>query len=74
MGNLRKFLLENQMVRTIPFGKLHEQKTWAVISGAPNENIVQNHLNMALLNVFYYLNGRYKYIFSPENFSSVRIS
>ena len=26
--------------------------------GAPNENIVQNHLNIAVLNVFYYLNGR----------------
>ena len=23
-----------------------------VVSGAPNENIVQNHLNIALLNVF----------------------
>ena len=32
-------------------------------SGAPNENIVQNHLNMALLNVFYYLNARYRRIF-----------
>ena len=28
------------------------------ISGAPNENIVQNHLNIELLNVFQYLNGR----------------
>ena len=46
-----------------------------VCSGAPNENIVQNHLNKALLNVFQYLNGRYKGIFlSPRNFSSVRIS
>ena len=32
-------------------------------SGAPNENIVQNHLNIALLNVFYHLNGRYRHIF-----------
>ena len=32
-------------------------------SGAPNEKIIQNHLNIALLNVFYYLNGRYKHIF-----------
>ena len=31
--------------------------------GAPSENIVQNHLNIALLNVFYYLNGRYRHIF-----------
>ena len=33
--------------------------------GAPNENIVQNHLNIALLNVFWYLNGRYRHIFIP---------
>ena len=33
--------------------------------GAPNENIVQNHLNIALLNVFLYLNGRYRQIFIP---------
>ena len=43
-------------------------------SGAPNEKIIQNHLNIALLNVFYYLNGRYKHILSPKNSSSVRIS
>ena len=44
-------------------------------SGAPNENIVQNHLNMAMLNVFFwYLNGRYRNIFIPKHFSSVRIS
>ena len=35
---------------------------------APNENIVQNHLNIALLNVFYYLNGRYRHIFYPLKF------
>ena len=34
-------------------------------AGAPNENIVQNHLNIALLNVFQYLNGRYRHIFIP---------
>ena len=34
-----------------------------ITSAAPNENIVQNHLNIALLNVL-----------SPKNFSSVRIS
>ena len=34
-------------------------------SGAPNENIVQNHLNILLLNVFQYLNGIYKHIFIP---------
>ena len=45
-----------------------------LISGAPNENIVQNHLNIELLNVFYYLNGRYGIFLSPKNFPSVRIS
>ena len=34
-------------------------------TGAPNENMVQNHLNIALLNVFQYLNGRYRHIFIP---------
>ena len=41
---------------------------------APSENIVQNHLNIALLNVFYYFNSRFRHIFSPKNSSSVRIS
>ena len=27
-------------------------------TGAPNEHIVQNHFNIALLNIFEYLNGR----------------
>ena len=35
------------------------------LTGAPNENIVQKYLNMALLNVFQYLNGRYRHIFIP---------
>ena len=35
------------------------------ITGAPNENKVQNHLNIALLNVFWYLNGRYRHTFIP---------
>ena len=38
-------------------------------SGAPNENIVQNHLNIALLIVFQYLNGRYRHVFTPLKFS-----
>ena len=38
------------------------------ISGAPNENIVQNHLKIALLNVFQYLNSRYRHIFIAEKF------
>ena len=37
-------------------------------AGAPNENVVQNQLNIALSNVFYYLNGRYKHIFIPQKF------
>ena len=37
----------------------------SLVSGVPNENIVQNHLNIALLNVFWYLNGRYRHIFIP---------
>ena len=38
-----------------------------ISGGAPNGNIVQNHL-IALLNAFQYLNGRYRYIFIPQNF------
>ena len=34
-------------------------------TGAPNENIVQNHLNIALLNILKYLNGRCGHIFIP---------
>ena len=38
----------------------------STLSGAPNENIVQNHLNIALFNVFQQLNlGRYRHIFVP---------
>ena len=39
-----------------------------MFSGAPNENIVQNHLNIALLNVFYYLNSGFGHIFIPYKF------
>ena len=35
------------------------------LSGALNENIVQKHLNIVLLNVFWYLNYRYRHIFIP---------
>ena len=38
-------------------------------SGAPNENTVQDHLNIALLNVL-----DIGIFLSPKNFSSVRIS
>ena len=36
-----------------------------VLAGAPNENIVQNHFNTTLLNVFSYFNDRYRHIFIP---------
>ena len=45
--------------------KLHITITSCYVSGAPNENIVQNHLNIALLNVVDYLNGRYMHMFIP---------
>ena len=38
------------------------------VTGAPNENIVQNHLNIALLNVFQSLNSGYGHIFIPYKF------
>ena len=38
---------------------------YGYVSGAPNENIVENPLNIALLNVFWYFNGRYRHIFIP---------
>ena len=38
-------------------------------SGAPNEKIVENHLNIALLNVFQYLNSRYRHVFTSLKFS-----
>jgi len=32
--------------------EMYERREVRIPSGAPNENIVQNHLNIALLNVF----------------------
>ena len=43
-------------------------------SGAPNENVVQIHLNIALLNVFLYLTVDMGIFLSPKIFLSVRIS
>ena len=40
--------------------------TYAAL-GALNENIVQTHLNIALLKVFQYLNGRYIAYFYLSN-------
>ena len=47
-----------------------------VFSGAPNENIVQNHLNIALLNalIFSIWTVDIGIFLSPKNISSVRIS
>ena len=46
--------------------RIHIKNILDIKTGAPNENIVQNHLKIALLNVFSrYLNGRYRHIFIP---------
>ena len=37
---------------------------FAVSAAGSNENIIQNYLNIALMNVFSYLNGRYRHIFN----------
>ena len=51
---------------TLQWGKKWaKSQTKAQKTGAPNENTVQNHLNIALLNVFQYFNGRYRHIFIP---------
>ena len=44
---------EESMALLVSMGSLLF-RIWSssIISGAPNENIVQNHLNIALLNVF----------------------
>ena len=34
------------------YNHLNDRFVFVNLSGAPNENIVQNHLNVALLNVF----------------------
>ena len=47
------------------FGVVYKVEDLQVNSGVPNENIVQNLLNIALLNVFWYLNGRYRHTFIP---------
>ena len=42
--------------------------TGTKVSGEPNENIAQNHLNIALFNVFKYLKGEYGHIFIHYKF------
>ena len=49
-------------------------KTFWLFTGAPNENIVQSHLNIALLNVFSIITVDIGIFLSPINFSSVQIS
>ena len=58
----RIYVIENKM-DFVSFD--HKNRQRDVNSGAPNENIVQNHLNIALLNVSWYLKGRYEHIFIP---------
>ena len=41
--------------------KTYGKQGKSYMPGASNENIVQNHLKIALLNVFQYLNGRYRH-------------
>ena len=44
----------NVLYRSVLYGKLyqgHPATIFCKITGAPNENIVQNHINIALLNV-----------------------
>ena len=49
-----------------PLQLFNQLQAWLTfISGAPNKKVVQNHLNIALLNAFQYLNGRYRNIFIP---------
>ena len=48
--------------------------TAAKKTGAPNENVVQNHLTIALLYVFSIKTVDVGIFLSPKNFSSVRIS
>ena len=44
--------LRSLPINTIIWTETRSQLTTSMISGAPDENIVQNHLNIALLNVF----------------------
>ena len=42
----------DKVVRTTDRVNIYNRQSSAYKSGAPNENIVQNHLNTALLDVF----------------------
>ena len=60
IGTLRISHTSLKLHRDIPSGSFTESdlRKIGAITGAPNENIVQNHINIALLNVLEYLNGR----------------
>ena len=65
MRNMEKMFAGSENTKWILCKHDMLKKVFAEKSGTPNENIVQNHLNMALSNVFWYLNGRYRHIFIP---------
>ena len=46
----------------------HHSLDLVLETGATNENIVQNHSNIALLNVFWYFNGRRAYFYPLKCF------
>ena len=64
------YKIDNSFVmRIIVIGELPKTNhSCKYVSGAPKKNIVQNHLNIALLNEFQYLNGGYRHIFIPQKF------
>ena len=45
-------ILKNQLIAFKIRGIITKKPEHFVVSAAPNENIVQDHLNIALLNVF----------------------
>ena len=45
-------LIVNRILIVSMLSKTRSPKTTAKLTGAPNENIVQNHLHIALLSVF----------------------
>ena len=76
-GVFQQLLLErllHHLRTTLPVEGPPNKKKKQPKPGAPKENIVQIHLNIALLNVFWYLTVDMGIFFSPKNFSSVRIS
>ena len=55
-----------QRVNSLTAGRIEINSLYTRdFSGEPKENIVQNYIKIALLNIFQYLNGRSKHIFIP---------